>query len=216
MTRISVIGGTGYAGSHLVAIAARRGHEVTSWSRNLPQQQVDGVTYRTGDVADDAVLAAAVDGAEVVLSALSPRGALEGTGKLRAVQRRLAELARANGARLGVVGGAGSLLVAEGGPQLVDTDAFPAEVRPEAQEMGGVLDDLRASDDDLDWFFVSPAAGFGAFAPGEETGRYRTGGDVLLTDAEGNSNLSGADLALAIVDEIERPAHRRTRFSVAY
>jgi uncharacterized protein len=48
------------------------------------------------------------------------------------------------------------------------------------------------------------------------TGRYRVGGDVLLTDADGNSTISGADYAKAFVDEIEQPAHRRQRFSVAY
>jgi len=79
-----------------------------------------------------------------------------------------------------------------------------------------VLDDLRASDESLDWFFVSPAGGFGAWVPGEATGVFRVGGDVLLVDANGDSNISGADLALAIVNEIETPAHRRARFTVAY
>jgi putative NADH-flavin reductase len=59
-------------------------------------------------------------------------------------------------------------------------------------------------------------ASFGAHTPGEATGRYRTGGDVLLADADGNSNISGADYAKAFVDEIEQPEHRRQRFSVAY
>jgi putative NADH-flavin reductase len=72
------------------------------------------------------------------------------------------------------------------------------------------------SDDALDWFFLSPAAVFGAYAPGEAVGTYRVGDDVLLADAEGNSAISGADLADAVVDEIERPAHRRARFTVAY
>ncbi|HJF51126.1 MAG TPA: NAD-dependent epimerase, partial [Brachybacterium paraconglomeratum] len=53
-------------------------------------------------------------------------------------------------------------------------------------------------------------------APGERTGAYRIGGDVLLTDENGDSHLSGQYLAVALVDEIETPAHRRTRFTVAY
>ena len=69
---------------------------------------------------------------------------------------------------------------------------------------------------DVDWFYLSPAASFGSYAPGEATDRYRVGGDVLLTDADGNSNISGADYAKAFVDEIEQPAHRRQRFTVAY
>ena len=65
------------------------------------------------------------------------------------------------------------------------------------------------------WFYVSPAGGFGSYAPGEATGKYRTGGDILLTDANGNSHISGADFATASVDEIEAPAHHRERFTVA-
>ena len=82
--------------------------------------------------------------------------------------------------------------------------------------MAGVLDDLRVSAPELDWFYVSPAAAFGAWAPGEATGKYRIGGDVLLADENGDSNISGADFAAAIVAEIENRAHRRARFGVAY
>jgi putative NADH-flavin reductase len=215
MARITVVGGTGYAGSNVVEVAAARGHEVVSYSRNLPEQRVEGVDHRAGDVVDDAVLRAVVENTDVVVSALSPRGALAGEGVLRRLEARLAERAEQAGARFGVVGGAGSLLVAEGGPEVVDTDGFPDEFKPEAREMAGVLADLRANQG-LDWFFVSPAANFGPWAAGELTGAYRLGGDVLLTDDEGNSDISGPDLALALVKEIEEPAHRRTRFSVAY
>lgn len=82
--------------------------------------------------------------------------------------------------------------------------------------MAGVLEDLRSSSESLDWFFVSPAGGFGSHNPGEFRGEYRIGGDVLLTDADGNSDIGGADFGVAIVDEIEAPAHRRKRFTVAY
>ena len=68
----------------------------------------------------------------------------------------------------------------------------------------------------LDWLFISPAAGYGAFAPGERTGSYRVGGEVALFDAAGGSNISGADFALAIVDEIETPRHHREHIGIAY
>lgn len=216
MARITVLGGTGYTGGNIVAVAAEKGHQVVSYSRSLPEAWVDGVDYRTGDVADDATIAAAVQDADVVVSAVAPRGALEGAGVLRAIEAKIARAAQAAGTRFGVVGGAGSLLVADGGPRLVDTDEFPDAFKREALEMTDVLDDLRAGDAGLDWFFVSPAASFGAWVPGEATGAYRVGGDVLLTDAEGNSEISGADFAAAIVAEIEQPAHRRARFTVAY
>jgi putative NADH-flavin reductase len=64
--------------------------------------------------------------------------------------------------------------------------------------------------------YVSPAGGFGSYAPGEATGQYRVGGDILITDENGKSEISAADLAKAFVDEIENPVHRRERFTVAY
>lgn len=214
MARITIIGGTGYAGALIVTEAASRGHEVTSISRALPDEKIDGVTYVEGSVTDADIRARAVQDADVVYSAISPRGDME--GRTRQALADLAGAAQQAGVRLGITGGAGSLLVAEGGPRLSDTDDFPDAFKTEAAEMAAVLDDLRASDASLDWFYVSPAAGFGAFAPGEKTGTFRVGGDVLLADADGNSFISGADFATAVVDEIEQPAHRRTRFSVAY
>jgi putative NADH-flavin reductase len=214
MARITVIGGTGYAGGHIVREAASRGHAVTSVSRSLPAEPLEGVRYVTGSLLDDGTRAAAASESDVVVATVSPRGDM--AGKVAPAYAELAEAARVKGARLGVVGGAGSLLVAEGGPRLVDTDAFPEPFRPEALEFAGILDALRETPEDLDWFYLSPPAGFGAHAPGEATGRYRTGGDVLLADPKGTSSISGADLATALVDEIERPAHRRIRFTVAY
>ncbi|AQP46838.1 NAD-dependent epimerase [Tessaracoccus aquimaris] len=214
MTRITVLGGTGYAGSNIAREAASRGHDVTVVARHVPRESLAGVRYVTGDVADEATLASAVDGADVVVEALAPRGPL--AGELRGVVRRLAEVAQRAGKRLGVVGGAGSLLVAPEGPALSETPGFPDAFLAEAREMGDVLGDLRASDEALDWFYVSPAANFGGANAGERTGSYRIGGDVLLSDEHGISNISGADFAKAVVDEIEEPAHRRARFGVAY
>lgn len=211
MTHVVILGGTGYAGGHIAAEAAKHGLAVTSWSRTLPDQQIGGVAYRTGDLLNPAVLAEAVADADVVVGALSPRGALD--GKLREVY---AEVARLVEGRFGVVGGAGSLLVSEGGPTVASGPDFPEAFTSEAAQLAAVLDDLRGSDEELDWFFVSPAGTFGAYAPGEATGHYRVGGDVLVTDENGESFISGSDYALAFVDEILKPAHRRTRFTVAY
>jgi putative NADH-flavin reductase len=159
-------------------------------------------------------LEAAVAEADAVISALAPRGSM--LGQVRLVNRELADLADQLGFRLGVVLGAGSLTLEPSGPPLVADPSFPAAFRAEAEEMAGVLDDLMASPAGVDWFGVSPASGFGAFAPGEALGRYRVGADTVLTDESGESRISAADLALAIVDELERPAHKRRRFTVAY
>jgi putative NADH-flavin reductase len=213
MARISVFGGTGYAGGHLVAEAVRRGHSVTSYSRNVPERRTDGVAYVQGSLLDEATRTKALDGADVVVVTVAPRGDM--AGAVRDGIRALAAEAEQAGVRIGVIGGAGSLHVAEDGPRLFDTDGFPADYKPESLEMADVLDDLRSTAT-LDWFYVSPPAAFGAFAPGEPLGAYRVGGDILLADDEGNSFIGGADFGRALVDEIEQPAHRRARFTVAY
>lgn len=214
MTKLTVIGGGGYAGSHIVEAASVRGLEVTSLSRSEVAEQITGVQYVRGSITEASDRARALEGADVVVIAISPRGDM--AGQVRSAIAAFAEDAAAAGVRLGVIGGAGSLQQYEGGPLVVDSPEFADAVKPEANEMGSVLDDLRASPDKLDWFFVSPAGEFGAWVPGEFRGEYRVGGDVLLTDADGNSSISGADFGVAIVDEIEDPKHRRQRFTVAY
>jgi putative NADH-flavin reductase len=216
MVRITVVGGTGYAGSAIVAEAARRGHEVTSFSRTTPEEgdRVAGVRYETGSVVDAAVRSRAFESTDVVVSTLSARGELD--GRIVEVERELATLAATRGVRFGVVGGFSSLRLEEGGPRIADGDTIPAAFEAEAKQMNAVLADLLGSADEVDWFFVSPAEQFGSYAPGEPLGRYRVGGEVVFRDAEGVSAVSGPDFALAIVDEIEQPAHRRAQFSVAY
>lgn len=214
MTRIHVLGGTGYAGRHVVAEAAARGHQVTSYSRSAPKESVPGVDYVAAPVQEDATLEAVVRDADVLVVALAPRGELE--GRVRGVVADLADRAESARVRLGVLGGAGSLHVSPGGPLLSSLPDFPAEIRPEAEEMGQVLDDLRRDRRELDWFYVSPSPGFGPWAEGQHTGRFRIGDDVVLNDENGESTISGADYAHAIVDEIDTPTHRRTRFTVGY
>ena len=217
MTRIHILGGSGFAGSHLVREAASRGHDVVSYSRTIPSDQVSGVAYRSGDLLDAAVLPTAFDEADIVISALSARGPLADPAVFTSLVRSAATLAAEGGIRLGVIGGAGSLLVDGAGSLLVHSPGFPEVARPEALFMVEVLDELRAMEDErLDWFFVSPAADFGAQAPGRPTGQYRLGGDTVLLDENGVSAISGADLALAVIDEVETPAHRRQRFTIAY
>lgn len=216
MARIVVLGGTGYAGTGIVTEAAQRGHDVLSVSRTAPAELPAGAAHRAGDLRDEALLAEVLEGADVVIAASAPRGELAEPGVLRGIYATVARLVGEKGARFGVVGGAGSTLVAEGGPQVQDTPGFPDAFKAEANELTAVLEDLRADKTGLDWFFVSPAGGFGAYAPGERTGAYRTSDDVLLVDADGNSALSAEDLGVAIVDEIQQPSHRRARFHVAY
>jgi len=214
MSRITVLGGTGYAGANIVRAALARGHELTSFSRSKPKAPLDGVTYRTGSALDLMAVADVIGGASVVVVALAPVQELE-TSFAQAVLD-IAELVRQSDARLGVVGGSGSLLDSPGGPKVYETPDFPAEYAAGSRVHDELLDGLRASDPSLDWFELTPALEFGAYAPGTATGAFRLGGDVAVKDNGGRSQISGADFAQAFVDEIENPTHRRTRFTAAY
>ncbi|MFM6978379.1 MAG: NAD(P)-dependent oxidoreductase [Micrococcales bacterium] len=214
MSKVTLIGGTGYVGSNVARHAVSRGHEVTVVSRNEPTEKIAGVSYILGSVTDKALVQKVVKNSDVVFASVTPRGDLE--QNYVAEMLELAEVCRENGTRFGTAGGAGSLHVSEGGILLMDTEGFPAFIRPGSVILAEVLEQLRKTAHDLDWFVITPAAGFRVGEPGEALGRYRIGGDVLVTDAEGNSFISGSDFGLAVVDEIDNPKHSRARFTVAY
>jgi putative NADH-flavin reductase len=213
MAKLVVFGGTGYAGSRIGAEALRRGHEVVGVARN-PGAVPEGVEAVRGSLHDEEFVARVAKDADVIVVA-TPARAIDGEKLIDAVPG-LARIARENGVRLSFVGGAASLLVADGGPRLFDTPEFPDEYKEEAGNHAEVLSLLREQSGDLDWFYVSPAAEFGAWIPGERRGGFRVGGDILLTDENGKSHIGGDDYAIAYVDEIEQPKHRGKRFTVAY
>src|SRR5690606_40408112 len=130
MTRIAVIGGTGYAGSNIVAEAVARGHSVVSVARSVPTERVEGAVYVEGNILDVPGLLTQIEEVDVVIQALSPRGDM--VGKVRPATAELFA-ALPDGVRLGVVGGAGGSLVAPDGPRLVDA-GFPEEFKAEAME----------------------------------------------------------------------------------
>jgi uncharacterized protein len=214
MARIKVLGGTGFAGEAVVREAASRGHTVTSYSRRPPTEPVDGVEYVNGSLLDSEFLAKAVQNADVVFEAISPRGDME--GREEGIVDELIHLANDAGVRLGVLGGASSLLISEGGPRLFDVSEQQPEVLPEIETGLALLEALQKSPERLDWFYISPAVMFGAWHPQRVTGEYRISDDVLLTDEKGESHISGADLAKAVVDEVEQPRYHRRRFHAAH
>lgn len=202
--KIAIIGATGRVGTRLTDEALRRGHQVTAIARHaskLPAR--DGVTTRDVDATDSAALAAALAGYDVVIS--SARFA-----QLNA-QQVTSAVRQAGVPRLLVVGGAGSLCVAPG-VQLVDTPNFPDAYKPEALAGRDFLNALRG-EQQINWTFLSPSA---LFEPGERTGKFRVGEETLLSDAAGKSWISMEDYAIAMLDEIEKPAHSRQRFTVGY
>lgn len=210
---IALIGATGFVGSALLAEAARRGHRVTALVRH-PQKvpALDGVTAREVDVLDTAALAEALAGHDAVISAFSGHAQAEVQAYfVRGFESIVQATRRARVPRLLAVGGAGSLEVAPG-VQLLDTPQFPDAWRGTAEGARQGLRILREQTD-LDWTMLSPAA---HLEPGERTGVFRLGTDQLLADAAGHSRITLGDYAQAMVDELERPAHGRQRFTVGY
>lgn len=200
---VAVVGATGRAGSQIVAELVRRGHSVTAIARNPEKAPPKArVTTKKGDVFDQTRLAVLLKGHDAVVSAVHFTAS---------DPRKLIEAVRAAGVkRYLVVGGAGSLEVAPG-KKLIDTPEFPAAYKAEAAA-GGVFLDLLRQEKELAWTFLSPSA---LFFEGERTGKFRLGGDQLLTNDKGSS-ISFADYAIAMVDEIEEPQHIRRRFTVGY
>jgi uncharacterized protein len=214
MATIAIFGGTGYAGGAIRDEALRRGHTVISVSRKEAEVAgTAGLIARAGNLHDPALVDHMAVEADVLVVAI--RASEQDGVRLADAIPLLAKTTAEHSTRLGVVGGAGSLHVTESGPRVVDLPAFPEAHKGEALAQADVLAALRETTADVDWFYLSPARTFGSYAPGEATGTYRTGGDVLLADADGNSSISGADYAKAFVDEIEQPKHRRQRFTVA-
>ncbi|NVI92337.1 NAD(P)-dependent oxidoreductase [Actinomadura sp. BRA 177] len=206
--RILLIGATGMVGSRIAAEARRRGHEVTGVTRSGGEGTAKA---EASDSAAIAELAAGHDAA--VLSVPPPRDGSETLGPLLATTRGVLDgLRRAGVRRLIVVGGAGSLEVAPG-VRLVDTPEFPEIYKSESLAATEQLAVIRAEAGDLDWTYISPAA---VIQPGERTGTFRLGGDQLLADAEGNSNISAEDYAIALVDELEKNNAVQRRITAAY
>lgn len=211
--KIALIGATGFVGSAVLEEGGARGHSVTAFARSArPERSV-----RALDAYDANAVAEAVRGHDAVVSAFNPGWSepdlyalfMKGSNAIvRGVES-------AGVKRLLVVGGAGSLFVAPG-VQLVDTQLFldhvPPNIVPGAK---GARDALLAmqTNQSLDWTFLSPPA---FLEPGPRSGKYRVGDEQLLMNGDKPAGISVADLAVALLDELEKPQHVRARFTVAH
>ena len=201
---IALIGVSGRVGSRLLDELLARGHSVTGIARSaVAVAPRPALVIQVADATDPEQLAPLLAGHDAAISATrfvsTDPNALVAAVKQAGVPRLL------------VVGGAGSLEVAPG-KALIDSPGFPDAFKAEASAGRACLDVLRA-EPALDWTFLCPSA---EFAPGARTGKFRLGTDRLLADANGKSWISMEDFAIALVDEIERPAHSRQRFTVGY
>lgn len=207
---IVVYGATGNSGSEIVKELLARGYKVTGVARNVEKLQgIAGVTAKSDDLTDVDKIAAVIRGADVVVSAYQPPA--DNTDKLIDVTKlQIEAVKKADGPRLIVVGGAGQLEVAPG-VTLIKSGHLPEAYMPIAISHEKAAEVLKSSD--IDWTYIAPAA---YFVPGERTGKYRSGTNNLITDEKGESRISFADYAIALVDEIEKPKHERKLFSVGY
>lgn len=207
--KILVLGGSGMVGSRVVAEAVGRGHEVIAATRS-PEKvaAAKGVTAAKVDGTDGAAIGELARGADVVVSAISPRNGGDPVAEMAAFGGAAMAGAKAAGKRLVMVGGAGSLNLPDGSPVLPHV---PEMYRPEATGMKAVYEKLKVSD--LDWTFFAPA---GIIQPGERTGVFRLGKDVLVSAADGSSTISAEDYAVALVDELEAPANKRSIMTIGY
>ncbi|MBE7172379.1 MAG: NAD(P)-dependent oxidoreductase [Williamsia sp.] len=215
--KVALIGATGFVGKAILHELVERGHHVTAMARHpesiQPHKEVVAIKI---NVLDAEEVAKAVKGHDAVISAYNagwtnPNLYNEFLQGAAAIQEGVKQ---AGVKRLVVIGGAGSLYVAEG-MQVVDTPGFPEQWKPGALAARDYLNVLQ-NEQDLDWTFLSPAVEMHHGTSGERKGQYRTGLDNPVYNEQGRSVISVEDVAVAIVDEIEDPKHIRRRFTVAY
>jgi putative NADH-flavin reductase len=207
---VALYGSTGKAGSRILKELISRGHRVTAISRNPAKLQgITGISTKKDDLSDVSKTAEAIRGADAVISAYGPPQ--DNTEEIVEVTQRLVDAVKRGGSpRLVVVGGAGGLDVAPG-VTLLDSGYLPDAYKPIAESHVRALDVLRSSD--IDWTYLAPAA---YFEPGERTGKFRLGKNELIANEKQESRISMEDYAIALVNELEKPDHRKQRFSVGY
>ncbi|MBW7474715.1 NAD(P)-dependent oxidoreductase [Paenibacillus oenotherae] len=207
--RIGIIGASGKAGAQILKEALARGHEVTAIVRQAGKVTEPKAAVLEKDVFD--LTAEDVQSFDVIVNAF---GAPLGKEHLHVDAGRIiiSALQGAPATRLIVVGGAGSLYVDEAKTtQLIDTPEFPAAYKATASNQARNLEDLQSAPN-IKWTFISPAAFFDP--EGVRTGSYQKGKDNLIVNAKGDSYVSYADYAIAVLDEIENPQHLNERFTL--
>jgi putative NADH-flavin reductase len=211
--KIAVFGAGGRIGSRIVTEALNRGHDVTAAVRHPEDYTVihEHLKVAKADLFNSQDVETAAFNQDAVVSAYSPAKGIPASTIKEVAIPLINGLKQAHVKRLIIVGGAGSLEVSPG-LQLVDTPDFPAEYKPVSLAHREALA-IYEKANELDWTFLSPSA---EIYPGTRTGKFRTGDNQLLTDANGKSHISMEDYAVAIVDEIETPMHLKGHYTVGY
>lgn len=215
--KVAVIGASGFVGTQVVNELISRGNEVIAIARNADKvPALEKVQAKAVDVTDEAALAEAIKGSDAVISTFNAgwtnpniyQDFLNGS-------RHIEKAVEASGVkRFITIGGAGSLFIADG-LQLVDTEEFPAEIKPGALAARDYLNEIK-NNETLDWTFFSPAIEMHQGTAGVRKGTYRTALENPVFDGDGRSVLSVEDVAVALADELEQNRFIRQRFTAAY
>jgi uncharacterized protein len=215
--KVVLFSATGQAGRTILSELISRGHEVTAVARN-PDKLPKSINCLRDDLSSADRIAEIIPGADAVVSAFGPPkddprffSDVSYTDQLPNVTERLIAAVRKVGVpRLIVVGGCGSLEFSPG-VTVLKSGHWPEKLVPIATSHIKAFAALRESG--INWTYFSPPM---SIEPGVRTGKFQLGGDSLLKDEEGKSRISFEDYAVALVNELEKPAHERARFTVAY
>ena len=219
MANVVLIGATGFVGSAILNELLSRGHKVTAVVRNaanLPKN--DNLTAVEEDVANVDAVTNIAKGKDAVISAYNPGWNNPQMDKINDENYpKIVEAVKKSGVqRLLIVGGAGTLFV-KPGVRVVDTGVIPDAIIDGVRSLGNFYLNFLTKEHDLDWVFFSPAGAFEDADKGKRTGKFRLGKDDLIVDpATGTSHISVQDYAIAMVDELEKPAHHQERFTIGY
>ncbi|WP_055324845.1 NAD(P)-dependent oxidoreductase [Ralstonia solanacearum] len=215
--KVVVLAATGQAGRTILSELISRGHQVTAVARN-PDKLPKSISCVRDDLASADRIAEIIAGADVVVSAFGPPkedprffSDVNYTDQLASVtERAIAAVRKAGVSRLIMVGGAGSLWFSPG-VTVLKSGHWPEKLVPIATSHMKAFAALRASG--INWTYFSPPM---LIEPGVRTGQFRLGGDDVIVDEQGKSRVSFEDYAIALVDELEKPAHERARFTIGY
>ena len=209
MKKVAVVCAAGKEGRLLVDEAVSRGYDVTGFVRGsdkVANPKAKTVVKDLFDLTREDLI-----GFDAVIDAFGA-WTPETLPLHKTSLKHLCDVLSGTKVRLLVVGGAGSLYVnPEHTVQVKDLESFPAMFKPLADMQGAALDDLRKRSD-VQWTYLSPAGDF--VADGERTGEYLLGGEEYFVNERGESRLSYADYAIAMIDEIENANNIQKRFSV--
>lgn len=216
MANVLLIGATGFVGSAVLNELVSHGHKVTAVARNIEKfAKSELLDVVKEDVANVDAIAKLADGKDAIISAYNPGWTNPDIATLISENYpKILSAAKKSGVkRLLIVGGAGTLFCAPG-LRVVDSGAIPEEIMGGVRPLGDFYLNTLMNEKDIDWVFFSPAGVFDQ--QGKKTGNYRLGKDDLIVDAEGNSHISVQDYADAMVNELEKPAHHKERFTIGY